>query len=138
LGCDDLFEHFKTLEKEKKLPAVEILESTALKLHRAFSSTTAIYDALDDTTIESDWTATVPEGTPWPVGTHPPAESNTKVKAATTFPRHPKGDRVLSNSITFMRDALLSRELSYAVAEGDVGRVYEVIKVSAGARYMYT
>jgi hypothetical protein len=29
-----------------------------------------------------------------------------------------------------MRDALLSREISYAIAEGDAGRVYEVMKVS--------
>ncbi|KAF8158056.1 hypothetical protein B0H34DRAFT_797474 [Crassisporium funariophilum] len=43
--------------------------------------------------------------------------------------RHPQGDRVLANSITFMRDALMSREMSYAIAEGDPGRVYEVMKV---------
>lgn len=28
-----------------------------------------------------------------------------------------------------MRDALMSREMSYAIAEGDVGRVYEIMKV---------
>jgi len=43
--------------------------------------------------------------------------------------RHPEGDRVLANSITFMRDAMMSREMSYAIAEGDAGRVYEVMKV---------
>lgn len=37
------------------------------------------------------------------------------------------GDQVLS---TFMRDARVSREFLYAVAEGDVGRVYEAMKVS--------
>jgi len=42
---------------------------------------------------------------------------------------HPQGDRVLASSITFMRDALMSREMSYAVAEGDIGRVYEILKV---------
>ena len=42
---------------------------------------------------------------------------------------HPQGDRVLASSITFMRDALMSREMSYAVAEGDMGRVYEILKV---------
>ena len=42
---------------------------------------------------------------------------------------HPQGDRVLASSITFMRDALMSREMSYAVAEGNTGRVYEVLKV---------
>ena len=42
---------------------------------------------------------------------------------------HPEGDRVLANSITFMRDAMMSHEMSYAIAEGDMGRVYEVMKV---------
>lgn len=42
---------------------------------------------------------------------------------------HPQGDHVLASSITFMRDALMSREMSYAVAEGDMGRVYEILKV---------
>ncbi|KAJ3748285.1 hypothetical protein EV360DRAFT_25469, partial [Lentinula raphanica] len=39
------------------------------------------------------------------------------------------GDRVLANSIAFMRDALLSHECANAVASGDVGRVWEVLKV---------
>jgi hypothetical protein len=39
------------------------------------------------------------------------------------------GDRVLARSIVFMRDTLISREAAYAIAEGDVGRAYEVIKV---------
>jgi hypothetical protein len=41
-----------------------------------------------------------------------------------------QGDRVLSNSIGFMRDAMLSREVAEAVADGDVGRVYEALKVN--------
>lgn len=40
------------------------------------------------------------------------------------------GDRCLMQSIAFMRDALVSREFTYALAEGDVGRVYEALKVS--------
>ena len=39
------------------------------------------------------------------------------------------GDHVLARSIMFMRDAMISREAAYAVAEGDVGRVFEVLKV---------
>jgi hypothetical protein len=42
-----------------------------------------------------------------------------------------KGDRVLAKSISFMRDALISRECAYAVAEGDTGRVYECLKASS-------
>ncbi|KAJ3841649.1 hypothetical protein F5878DRAFT_609706 [Lentinula raphanica] len=39
------------------------------------------------------------------------------------------GDRVLANSIAFMRDALWSRECAYAVTSGDVGRAWEILKV---------
>jgi hypothetical protein len=41
-----------------------------------------------------------------------------------------RGDRVLAKSISFMRDALISQECAYAVAEGDTGRVYECLKAS--------
>ena len=40
-----------------------------------------------------------------------------------------QGDRVLANSICFMRDTLISHEMSQAIAEGDVGHVWEVMKV---------
>ncbi|KAF9015920.1 hypothetical protein BDZ89DRAFT_1141827 [Hymenopellis radicata] len=39
------------------------------------------------------------------------------------------GDRVLANSILFCRDFLLWLELSYAVADGDIGRVVEILKL---------
>jgi hypothetical protein len=40
-----------------------------------------------------------------------------------------KGDRVLSQSIALLGDIMWARECAYAVAEGDAGRVYEVLKV---------
>ena len=41
-----------------------------------------------------------------------------------------KGDRVLANTINFTVDTIVVREFLYAVSEGDVGRVYEAMKVS--------
>lgn len=41
-----------------------------------------------------------------------------------------EGDRALANTISFMADACVLEEFHYAVAEGDVGRVYEAMKVS--------
>jgi hypothetical protein len=35
----------------------------------------------------------------------------------------------LAQSIQFMHDVIVSREVTYAVAEGDIGRVYEGLKV---------
>lgn len=40
------------------------------------------------------------------------------------------GDRVLANSILFLQDAGWWIEASYAVPEGDIGRVYKIVKVS--------
>ncbi|KAJ6511068.1 hypothetical protein C8R45DRAFT_1068877 [Mycena sanguinolenta] len=40
-----------------------------------------------------------------------------------------KGDRVLSNSILFLMEFGWWVELNYAVAEGDVGRVFEIFKI---------
>ena len=40
------------------------------------------------------------------------------------------GDASLGRSIMFMYDNIISREVAYAVAEGDAGRAYEGIKVS--------
>lgn len=56
-------------------------------------------------------------------GEKPSPSTTEKRSNSTVF----DGDQVLS---TFMRDARVSREFLYAVAEGDVGRVYEAMKVS--------
>jgi hypothetical protein len=39
------------------------------------------------------------------------------------------GDRVFAEAVTFKRDAMFARELAYATSEGDVGRMWECIKV---------
>lgn len=136
--CDDIFEYFTKQSDLGSLPEIEDLIDAAQKLHRAFSSTRGLYHALGDTTAETEWAKTVPLGTTWSpppdiqtsqrqCSTKGPTKSSkTKTKPAS---RNPCGDRVLANSINFMRDALVSREMSYAIAEGDVGRVYEVMKV---------
>jgi hypothetical protein len=123
------------------LPTIEELHVIAQRLHYAYSTTNGIYHALHDTSIAAGtWAETVRLGSAWtapPSFTssqpHPPVAQTKKTKADSDVPdmkgRHVKGDRVLANSITFMRDAMFSREMSYAIAEGDAGRVYEVMKV---------
>jgi hypothetical protein len=39
------------------------------------------------------------------------------------------GDHVLQNAILFLRDSIWWTEFCYAVAEGDTGRVFEILKV---------
>ena len=53
------------------------------------------------------------------------SKSGTQPKKATAF----LGDQVLARSIAFMRETMLARETTLAIAEGDVGRVWEVIKI---------
>lgn len=57
-------------------------------------------------------------GTPW-------TEATAKNSPGKDF----KGDQVLARSVSFIREALFSREMDHATADGDVGRLWEVIKV---------
>jgi hypothetical protein len=39
------------------------------------------------------------------------------------------GDRVFAEAVIFKRDAMFARELAYSTSDGDVGRMWECIKV---------
>ena len=129
---DDLFQYFADIEAAGTLPTFAELESAAQALHQAYSNTRALHRAMRDVEMPSKWSHTVPQGTPWQSACAPSTSSTETSSEAsngngeTVF----KGDLMLARSIAFMRDALISREAAYAVAEGDVGRLYEMIKVS--------
>jgi hypothetical protein len=137
----------------KKLPSFEELEVLAVKLYRTYSCTRGHYRALLETSTTADWSA--PLGSPWTGLSHEKTSTEEALhgtkstgkrrkggvlapkkkgsNAKTTGHEQPEepflGDRVLARSIVFMRDTLISREVAYAIAEGDVGRAYEGIKV---------
>ena len=142
-----MFQYFKDLDSQEKLPEFEDLEMLARKLYRAYSTTRGVYRALYDDGSHNEWSDFVPLGTCWsvppvdPTSIHKSASTSrsktttkhhkansSKMKPADTPPF--KGDRTLGKSIALMRDFLLQREMAYATAEGDVGRVYEIMKVS--------
>ena len=54
------------------------------------------------------------------------ASSTAAAESAPSF----QGDRSLAKSIMFMHETMVSREAAYAVAERDIGRAYECVKVS--------
>ena len=54
------------------------------------------------------------------------ASSTAAAESAPLF----QGDRSLAKSMIFMHETMVSREAAYAVAEGDIGRAYECVKVS--------
>ncbi|EIW81039.1 hypothetical protein CONPUDRAFT_137143 [Coniophora puteana RWD-64-598 SS2] len=115
IGNQDLFRHFEELEKKDELPTFEDLEALAQKLHHTYSSTRGLQRACRDVNANQEWANTVPEGSP----VQQPADSKSDFA----------GDMALARSIAFIRDALVCYEASYAAAEGDVGRVYEMLKL---------
>ncbi|KAI9063585.1 hypothetical protein FKP32DRAFT_1676294 [Trametes sanguinea] len=99
-----------------------------------------------------EWKSAIPLGSRWQSPGQAPAQSEHSVRAPTEpegseacsapppasssnneekneAPPPFEGDRVLANSISFMCDALVVQEFIYAMAEGDVGRVYEAMKM---------
>jgi hypothetical protein len=128
----------------------------ARSLYQNYSTTRAVHRALNTTPGQTnDWSDFVPLGSPWspPPINHTSVGNTTKSRrkqstqtkranastANTTKSISPpfEGDRTLAKSITVMRDLIWQRELAYAVAEGDVGRVYEILKVWTLCEYTH-
>jgi hypothetical protein len=137
LGTDDIFGYFAGLAEAKKLPELDALIEIAKKLHHTYSTARAKDHAIFDTGTTSSWARTIPTGTAWvpitiedsTLDTTKKRKSNRKKKAK-PVPPPCTGDFVLGQAIDFFRDGLNSWKASFAVAEGDVGRLYEAIKVS--------
>ncbi|KAJ7609777.1 hypothetical protein DFH06DRAFT_1346255 [Mycena polygramma] len=137
LGTDDIFSHFESLAKQKKLPELEDLVEMSKKLHRTYSTARGRDHAIHDTGATSAWAKTVPRGSAWvPIKVEDSSldtakkkkKSGAKKKKEKPVPPPCKGDFVLAQAIDFIRDGLNSRKMATAVAEGDVGRLYECIK----------
>ena len=78
-------------------------------------------------------TSTIPSGSGW-IAEATPAKENTKnarkTKKQTNQSAKPfHGDQVLAKSIAFIRDTMHAREFSLATAQGDPGRIWEVVKL---------
>lgn len=130
---DDLFDKFDTLHDLQQLPTLEDLEVAARQLYRTYTSVRAQEKAMEGDEMVSSF---VPRGTQQnnpvpPTNAFPTSTQKSKSgtqptgKKATAF----LGDQVLARSIAFMRETMLARETTLAIAEGDVGRVWEVIKI---------
>ncbi|KAF8146206.1 hypothetical protein K438DRAFT_1781185 [Mycena galopus ATCC 62051] len=137
LGTEDIFTHFDELAKMKRLPAFEDLIATARSLHHTYSTARTRDHAIIDIGTSSLWAQTIPTGSKWvPVEIEKSSLLQTKKKAgkrkAKLKPVPPpcKEDFVLAQAMDFLRDGLNSRKIAFAVAEGDVGLLYECIKAS--------
>ncbi|KAF9500116.1 hypothetical protein BDN71DRAFT_1577613 [Pleurotus eryngii] len=130
----DIFAYFADLCKKGSLPSFEALEGIADKLFCSYSTSAAYHQCVSDARSEqSPWSATIPEGRQWipPLAEDltyiPPQSSQKKSRGQKPNPSK-NGDITLSESIAFMQDAMVAREAVYAVAEGDVRRLWEAMK----------
>ncbi|KAJ7705556.1 hypothetical protein B0H17DRAFT_920313, partial [Mycena rosella] len=151
-NTDDIWAYFDEREKSRRLPDFEELFPIARRLYCAYATARGRDHALYDIGDTSEWSKTVPAGSPW-VATEVESSSLEKVKTKSkkppkapkvsaktgkvSKPRTPQekpppkqyeGDFVLCQEIDFIRDALNSCKISIAVAEGDIGRMYDCLK----------
>ncbi|KAJ7743227.1 hypothetical protein DFH07DRAFT_869910 [Mycena maculata] len=156
---DDLLAYFRDLASKKKLPGFSELLGIACELVDRYASQSAIQITLSASeSLDSSRENRVPEGSEWvaPLHANPPVnvreeedilglvdieEPNTPrnppipLKASQNSPKvHEEkpgftGDRVLRNSEIFMQDFGWWIEFAFAVPEGDIGRVWEIMKI---------
>ncbi|KAJ7482408.1 hypothetical protein FB451DRAFT_974699, partial [Mycena latifolia] len=144
----DIFAYFAEHALRSTLPSFEELEVAAKKLFETYVTSSARYQVQMDARDESSsWATQAPLGAPWqvPLTSSIPPPKTTKrkapkkvnsggtkmkksVKKRDEAPKPPfVGDQVFFDSGTFMHDAMISREVAAAVAQGAVGRVWEAL-----------
>ncbi|KDQ19565.1 hypothetical protein BOTBODRAFT_82813, partial [Botryobasidium botryosum FD-172 SS1] len=128
LGTEDVVQYFADLEKVKALPALDELLSKANILVHCYSTTRAYEQALGLQNPPNPGSAY-----DFPIGEWSP-DSGRRVDGdletnGDSETNNFTGDRVLANSILFLRDATWYMEMCHAVAGGDIGRVLEILKI---------
>lgn len=135
---DDLVKYFLLKKAEDALPTLADIRSIAQKLACQYATSQAYQQSLEDPVKLGE------RGVPFAVPPSAPLESlineqeRDKHRSEQTDPEAEpqtdseafKGDWALANSVLLMRDGLLFLEACSAVATGDIGRVWEVLKVS--------
>ncbi|KAI1783742.1 hypothetical protein LXA43DRAFT_902933 [Ganoderma leucocontextum] len=109
-------------------PSSTVQDASAMAVQSASSPT--VPAKTSSTPQHASESSAVPSGNTEDMMVPSSNSGNPKAKQKTEQPPPPfLGDRVLANAINFMNDAIICREFLYAVAEGDVGRVYEAMKM---------
>ncbi|EDR00803.1 uncharacterized protein LACBIDRAFT_333858 [Laccaria bicolor S238N-H82] len=133
----DLLSHFKSLTSRNELPSLDTLIQQAGSLIDRYASQDAYDQALSKAKSSN-----APEpmkilfGPAWtnqstgstnsaPVPLLPNEDVPKVHKEADDF----DGDHVLANSVLFLQDFGWWIEIAYAVSEGDIGRVFEILKI---------
>ncbi|KAF7797543.1 hypothetical protein EIP86_008743 [Pleurotus ostreatoroseus] len=137
--ADDIFSHFEALSEEE-VPSFEELRLIARSLYRRYGTRRAYQYMMRGKNVP-DTPDYVPAGSPWVAPrVDETSQSSAKATKATkgkqkastknSVPDEPpfKGDQTLAQSIMFMHITAISREMANAIADGDIGRVYEGLK----------
>ncbi|KAJ7756790.1 hypothetical protein DFH07DRAFT_742456 [Mycena maculata] len=155
---DDLHTYFHDLAKLGELPDLATLLGEAMVLVDRYATQAAIQISLTKSeSLDPSRTNKVPEGSPWVAPTtsnhpmtindvdlpglveideaEPPVAPRVAPKVPEDAPKFHQeksgftGDRVLRNSQIFMQDFGWWIEFARAVPEGDIGRVWEIMKI---------
>ncbi len=139
----DLFQVIDAISARGQLPEIEDLEKLAAELHATYTTEEAVFRSARGRLK----TAFPPRGSPWftsidslAVPSAEPLASSSlldaldqsmdgdKAEAKPDGKPDPQADCVLARSQDFMREVMRSREATWSIAEGDVGRVWEQLK----------
>lgn len=144
-----MLQYFETAEANKSVPLFDNLWENAQLLFKRYGHLYAFEDAIRGQF--SDDESQIPHGDIWVASSdtssaqfHPSGNDNNKRKGrpkkgkkkvvedldSDDEPQPFNGDQTLAQSCRFLYDATVSREVIYATADGDIGRVWEVLKVS--------
>lgn len=139
----NLLQYFEKAESEDTIPSFDTLLKKAKTLFMRYGHPHAFENALaglfpdDERTIcgGDDWVPLTRESSSLELGKEKAPKSkkgkatskDVDMEEETIAPF--QGDQALAQSCRFMYDATISREVIYATAEGDIGRVWEVVKV---------
>lgn len=129
------------MDSASQLPTLEKLREDAKLLFHRYGHSSAFYNAIKGDYEDNQ--RKVPPGQPWEPQTEEheeeleenPAQKKGKGKKDAyreTYDRTVefKGDQALAESTRLIMDLSINREMAYATADGDPGRVWEVMKVS--------
>ncbi len=126
-----LVEYFSELEKNKDTPNLATLIKHANVLQERYASADAYPQALSaELMSEAPNEFKIPTGTPWAASLSSLPHSTEEQPDAHQEVDNFDCDRVLANSILFICEFSWWIELAYAIPEGDIGRAWEIIKVS--------
>ncbi|KAJ7571888.1 hypothetical protein C8J56DRAFT_907353 [Mycena floridula] len=122
----DILKHFESLEAQDKVPSFAALWKAAEVVFKTFGHTHVF-----EREISGDFLIDLPiiQGDPWVPPVFDQSSANTDQPTKKPHGKKRKNDTdCLAQLSWFIFDAIISWEMIYATSEGDIGRVWEVMK----------